>query len=108
MAGRALAFTGTLHLAYALRTLNRPKEACDALFPVADKFPDEWRIAFQLACHECRLAGRKKARAKQEHAADFVHLQINWPLRVHCASAGPHGCVCTDRYGPGRAGVCSR
>ena len=34
-----------LHLAHALRKLDRTKEARNAFLPVADKFPDEWRIA---------------------------------------------------------------
>lgn len=45
-----LAF-GPLHLAHALRKLDRTKEARDALLPAADKFPDEWRIAYKLACY---------------------------------------------------------
>ena len=42
---------GPLHLAHALRKLDRTKEARDTLLPVADKFPDEWRIPFQLGCY---------------------------------------------------------
>jgi tetratricopeptide (TPR) repeat protein len=42
---------GPLHLAHALRKLDRTREARDALLPVADKFPDEWHIPYQLACY---------------------------------------------------------
>ncbi len=41
---------GPLHLAHALRKLDRPAEARDVLLPVADKFQKEWSIPFQLAC----------------------------------------------------------
>ena len=52
---------GPLHLGHALRSLDRTKEAIDALLPVADKFRDEWRIAYQLACYFCVLGERKEA-----------------------------------------------
>lgn len=52
---------GPVHLAHALRKLNRPSEARDALLPVADKFPGDWRIPFHLACSCCRLGQRKEA-----------------------------------------------
>jgi len=56
-----LVFTGFLQLADALRRLDCTKEALKALLPVADKFPDEWRIAYQLACYCCRVGDRKRA-----------------------------------------------
>ena len=52
---------GPLHLAYALRKLDRTREARDALVPIADKFQGEWRIAFQLACYSCKLGEKKEA-----------------------------------------------
>lgn len=45
---------GPLHLAYALRKLERIDEAHAALLPVADQFPNEWRIPYQLACYACK------------------------------------------------------
>ena len=66
-----LAF-GPLHLAHALRKLDRTKEARDALLPVADKFPDEWRIPYRLACCYSQLRRFEGAEAwfKRARAAD--------------------------------------
>ena len=50
---------GPVHLSHALRMLNRPREGRDALLPVADKFPDDWRIPFHLSCCCCRLGELK-------------------------------------------------
>ena len=66
---------GPLHLSHALRKLDRTKEAVDALLPVADKFPDEWRIAYQLACYCCLLGERKKAYAWLSRAIDLAGKQ---------------------------------
>ena len=52
---------GPLHLSHSLRQLERTKEAIDALLPIADKFPDEWRIGYQLACYFCVLGERNEA-----------------------------------------------
>ncbi len=63
---------GPLHLAHALRKLDRTTSARDALLPVADKFPDEWRIPFQLACYCCQLGDRKQAWQWLERAIDVA------------------------------------
>lgn len=52
---------GPVHLSHALRMLNRPGQGRDALLPVADKFPDDWRIPFHLACCYCRLGEQKQS-----------------------------------------------
>jgi hypothetical protein len=52
---------GPVHLAHALRKLGRSNEARNALLPVADKFPDDWRIPFHLACCFCRTGELKPA-----------------------------------------------
>lgn len=52
---------GPLHLAHALRKLDRTAEARDALLPIADQFAMEWRIWFQLACYCCKLGQKKDA-----------------------------------------------
>jgi hypothetical protein len=36
-------------------------EARDVLLPVADQFPAEWRITFQLACYCCKLGQKTEA-----------------------------------------------
>jgi hypothetical protein len=63
---------GPLHLAHALRKLDRPKETRDTLLPVADKFPTEWRIPYQLSCYTCRLGDLKEAYEWMEKAIDLA------------------------------------
>ena len=63
---------GPLHLAHALRKLDRTSEARDALLPIADKFPREWRIAYELACYCCKLGERKDALRWLEQAIDVA------------------------------------
>ncbi len=48
---------GWLHYAYALRRVNNGgvEQAWNFLRPVAEKFPDEPVIAFNLACYACQL-----------------------------------------------------
>jgi len=84
---------GPLHLAFALRNLERIQEARAALLPVADKFPSEWRIAYQLACYSCKLgqledafrwigaaidvAGKLDIRMKALYEPDLEPLWLN-------------------------------
>jgi tetratricopeptide (TPR) repeat protein len=46
---------GHFHLAFALHELKRTREAYDTLVPVADIFPTEWLMRFNLACYACQL-----------------------------------------------------
>ena len=63
---------GPLHLAHALRKLERTIEARDALSAAAHKFPAEWRIAYQLACCSCQLGNVKEAYQWLEKAIDVA------------------------------------
>lgn len=63
---------GALQLAQALRKLNRIVEAHDALAYLADEFPEEWCIAYQLACYCCLLGDRSKALWWLENAIDVA------------------------------------
>ena len=63
---------GPLHLAHSLRVLGRPHEARAALLPVADKFPSEWRVAYQLACYSCKVGELKEALRWLEMAMDVA------------------------------------
>jgi len=63
---------GPLHLAHALRKLDRAKDARDALLPVADKFPDDWRVPFQLACYCCKMGELKDVMCWVERAIDVA------------------------------------
>lgn len=50
---------GFVHYAFALHELKRTKEAWGVLIPVVDKFPDEPRISYNLACYCCQLGEMK-------------------------------------------------
>jgi tetratricopeptide (TPR) repeat protein len=56
--------TGWLHQAYALRRVNGGglRAAWDALLPVAERFPDEATVAYNLACYACQMAQPEVAR----------------------------------------------
>ena len=50
---------GFIHCAYAMHELKRTKEAWGVLIPIVDKFPDEFRISYNLACYCCQLGELK-------------------------------------------------
>src|SRR5439155_16695450 len=52
---------GFIHQAYALHEMRRTREAWDLLNAVADKFPREYLIYYNLACYACQLGEREKA-----------------------------------------------
>jgi predicted Zn-dependent protease len=51
-----------LHCAYALHELKRTREAWDVLLPVAQKFPADPTIPYNLACYACQLGDLVAAR----------------------------------------------
>jgi predicted Zn-dependent protease len=53
---------GHIRLAFALHELKRTQGALDALLPVADKFPEQWEISYNLACYSCQLGDMIAAR----------------------------------------------
>jgi predicted Zn-dependent protease len=61
---------GWIHWAYSLHELKRTKEAKAVLLPVADKFPEESLMRYNLACYECQLGNLKEARRWLERAFD--------------------------------------
>jgi uncharacterized protein HemY len=61
---------GYFHLAYALHELKHTKQAWDTLISVADKFPDHYLIAYNLACYACQLGNLDAARAWLRQAMD--------------------------------------
>jgi predicted Zn-dependent protease len=63
---------GFIHLAYALHELKRTREAWNVLLPVADKFPDEYTIRYNLACYAAQLGDLKAARAWLEKAIELA------------------------------------
>lgn len=54
---------GWIHLAYALHELKRTREAYQVLLPVADRFPEEYVIPYNLACYCCQMGNVAEARA---------------------------------------------
>jgi predicted Zn-dependent protease len=52
---------GYIQLAYSLRELKQIKEAWEILIPIADKFPEDSTISYNLACYACQLGNRKEA-----------------------------------------------
>jgi tetratricopeptide (TPR) repeat protein len=59
---------GWIQLAYSLHELRRTKEALNVLLPVADKFPTEVTIPYNLACYTCQLGQDDEARRWLEKA----------------------------------------
>ena len=53
---------GHVHLAAALHTLGRTKEAWTTLLRVADRFPDQWTIPYNLARYAAQLGDMVAAR----------------------------------------------
>jgi hypothetical protein len=50
-----------IHWAYSLHELKRTKEARAVLLPMADKFPDQYIIPYNLACYCCQLGELKES-----------------------------------------------
>lgn len=65
MVARPAEAGGWLNCAYALRRMpgGGLEQAWKFLLPVADKFPTESVIAFNLACYACQLQQLDEARA---------------------------------------------
>jgi predicted Zn-dependent protease len=56
--------SGWLHQSYALRRVPGEglRRAWEALLPVAEKFPDEPIVAYNLSCYACQLGELEQAR----------------------------------------------
>jgi predicted Zn-dependent protease len=63
---------GFIHYAFALHELKRTKEAWGVLIPIADKFPDEFRISYNLACYCCQLGELKDSMQWLEKAIELA------------------------------------
>ena len=53
---------GWIHRSYCLHELKRTQEAWDILLPVAERFPNEWLLCYNLACYACQLHRLEEAR----------------------------------------------
>jgi predicted Zn-dependent protease len=52
---------GCIHHAFALHELKRTREAWEVLLPVAEKFPKEFLIRYNLACYACQMGMKEDA-----------------------------------------------
>ena len=75
---------GIIHLAYALHEMARTQDAWNALLPVADKFPGEFIISYNLACYACQLGDLKAAWQWLEKAIELNPSEVR-----HLALADP-------------------
>jgi predicted Zn-dependent protease len=69
---------GYIHFAYGLHELKRTKEAKGVLLPIADKFPDQYIIQYNLACYCCQLGELKDGLQWLGQAIDLAgkeHIQ---------------------------------
>jgi len=64
---------GPFHLAFSLHELKRTQAAYDALKPVADRFPNEWLMRYNLACYSCQLGHLKEAEQWLAKAIDLAN-----------------------------------
>lgn len=53
---------GWIHQSYCLHEMNRTQDAWDLLHPVAERFPEDVTVAYNLACYACRLGNLSQAR----------------------------------------------
>jgi predicted Zn-dependent protease len=85
---------GYIHKAYALHELRRTQEAWDLLFPVAEQFPHDPTIKYNLACYATQLGrlweaeqwlklaftlGDKDLRAKALDDPDLMPIRARIP-----------------------------
>jgi len=62
---------GWLQWAFSLHEMDRTEEAHGVLLPIADKFPDESMIPYNLACYCCRIGKKAEAWRWLERAIDL-------------------------------------
>jgi len=63
---------GFIHQAYSLHELKLTREAWNVLLPVADKFPKEYIIRYNLACYACQLGNLNEAQDWLKQASDLI------------------------------------
>ena len=62
---------GWIHRSQALHEMDRTADAQEKLRPAAEKFPDDWRIQYNMACYACQLGEREEARGFLERAMEL-------------------------------------
>lgn len=74
---------GWIHLGYALHEQKRTQEAWNVLLPVADKFPGEYVIRYNLACYACQLGRLEEAKQWLECAIEVADSQEVKLMALH-------------------------
>jgi tetratricopeptide (TPR) repeat protein len=99
--------TGLNHRSLALQKLGRVQEALDLLLPLADRFPTDCMIPYNLACYLCQLGRLDEARQMLARS-----LAIKGSMRRQlCALSDPdlaplwskHGCQLPTWLGQSRS-----
>ena len=74
---------GWVHRCYCLHELKRTQEAWETLLPLAEIFPEDWLICYNLACYACQLGKLEEAKKWLTRA-----VEIGDPAEVnHLAAA---------------------
>ena len=73
---------GWIHRSYCLHELSRTKEAWESLLPIAERFPKEWLICYNLACYSCQLGWLEEAKTWFMRA-----IELGDPLAVNRLAA---------------------
>jgi predicted Zn-dependent protease len=73
---------GWIHRSYCLHELKRTQEAWDLLLPVAERFPGEWLISYNLACYACQLGRLDEGKSWFMRA-----IELGDPLKVNRLAA---------------------
>ncbi|HSU56122.1 MAG TPA: tetratricopeptide repeat protein, partial [Candidatus Dormibacteraeota bacterium] len=68
---------GYVHQAFALHELKQTQQAWDLLQPLADHFPKEYLIRYNLACYACQLGRIPEALKLLQEAAKIGGDKIN-------------------------------
>jgi tetratricopeptide (TPR) repeat protein len=62
---------GWIHLAYALHELKRTQEAWNVLLSIADKFPNQYLIRYNLACYAAQCGRLNEAKQWLKQAIEM-------------------------------------
>ena len=63
---------GWIHRSFCLHELKRTREAWDTLLPMAETFPREWLLRYNLACYACQLGRLEESKAWLGRAAELL------------------------------------
>ena len=73
---------GWIQLSYSLHELKRTQEAWDNLIAVADQFPKDLTIRYNLACYACQMGDLPEARRRLQNALALGHKKETKQMAV--------------------------